>query len=376
MPIVSDYLHSKASKNKIPLQGTFELSPVCNFSCRMCYVRRTPAQVKAEGKCIRDWKEWLELGKQCFDAGMLYVLLTGGEPFIYPGFRELYEGLHKMGIVIMINSNGTMIDEETVEWLKTMAPSRINITLYGSCPETYKRLCGRADGFERAKNAIIMLKEAGIPVVINASMTPENIGDLEGIIDFGKEHELNTRIATYMFPPARREEIDYYSRFTACEAGDAFLRKNKHQWPDEYKNILKMLLEKTECIKENEDDPDWGNDMENDIDHMRCRAGRSSFWVAWDGNMTACGMLPFPTVEHPFEEPFYDCWMKLTNAVREATVMRQCNKCSKKDICKPCVAMIYSETGGVDEKAPYLCEMTNHIIARVKEEISGEENHG
>ena len=50
MARVSDYLYRKAAANKIPLNGCFELSPVCNFSCRMCYVRRTPSQLKEEGK--------------------------------------------------------------------------------------------------------------------------------------------------------------------------------------------------------------------------------------------------------------------------------------------------------------------------------------
>ena len=45
MAEVLDYLHRKAAARKIPLSGTFELSPVCNFSCRMCYLRAgsTPA---------------------------------------------------------------------------------------------------------------------------------------------------------------------------------------------------------------------------------------------------------------------------------------------------------------------------------------------
>ena len=369
MPIVTDYLHSKAAKNKIPLMGNFELSPVCNFSCKMCYIRRTPEQVRKEGKRIRDWKEWLELGKQCKDAGMLYLLLTGGEPFIYPGFRKLYEALHKMGIIIMINSNGTMIDEETVEWLKTMAPARINITLYGASPETYKKLCGCADGFERAKKAIALLKEAGIPTVINVSMIPENKDDMEGIIEIGREFDLNTRIVTYMFPPVRRNEWEGYSRFTAEEAGKMYLQKFRCQWPDEYEKIIKGKMELLNKKVDAEAETNWGADIENEEEHMSCRAGRSSFWVSWDGVMTACGMLPFPMETYPFDEPFNDCWLKLNKAVREAAVMRECSKCSKKDICKPCVARLYAENGNVQDKSGYLCEMTDYIIDGMKTDL-------
>ncbi|MEI3218833.1 MAG: radical SAM protein [Lachnoclostridium sp.] len=152
MAVYSDYLYQKASRNRIPLNGCFELSPICNFHCRMCYVRKTHEQIRKEGKRIREWKEWIDLAKQCKEEGMLYLLLTGGEPFLYPHFRELYEELHHMGFIISINSNGTMIDEKTVEWLKTMAPGRINITLYGASADTYERICGNADGYYRDKS--------------------------------------------------------------------------------------------------------------------------------------------------------------------------------------------------------------------------------
>ena len=71
MPQISDYLYRKASIHKIPLNGGFELSPVCNFSCKMCYVRKTPNQIEAEGKRLRTWQEWLALAEQCKQEGML-----------------------------------------------------------------------------------------------------------------------------------------------------------------------------------------------------------------------------------------------------------------------------------------------------------------
>ena len=114
MPRASELLYAKASRNKIPLSGTFELSPICNFRCRMCYVRRTREQLEADGKGLIDWRDWLSLAKTCADSGMLYLLLTGGEPFLYPHFRELYEALHDAHILLSINTNGSLINEGTV----------------------------------------------------------------------------------------------------------------------------------------------------------------------------------------------------------------------------------------------------------------------
>lgn len=366
MVTVSNYLHNIASRKKIPLLGTFELSPVCNFSCRMCYVRKTVAQIQAEGKRLRTWEEWLELGKQCRDAGMLYLLLTGGEPFLYPGFRELYTTLHKMGIVLSVNTNGTLIDEETVAWLKEYAPQRVNITLYGASRETYERVCGNAAGFDKASSAIRMLKEAGIPVVINASMIPENESDLEEMIEFGRSMGLNVRVATYMFPPARREQEQGDSRFSPETSAKVFMRKVRCMLDDE--RYAKFLREKSpNPVSQSQDD--WGSTEE----FMRCRAGRSSFWVSWDGSMTACGLMEFPVAVYPFDAPFGTCWETLTNRVRSTSVLKGCAGCPNREICQPCAAMLYTETGDVNEKAPYLCRVAQEIAAMIEQEAEKRE---
>lgn len=360
MSNISDYLYRKASMNKIPLNGCFELSPVCNFSCKMCYVRKTAAQIESEGKKLTEWTKWLELAKTCRQEGMLFLLLTGGEPFIYPHFRELYEELHKLGILLSINSNGTMIDRETVEWLKESAPMRVNITPYGASAETYGRVCGNPGGYERAVNAIRMLKEAGISVVVNASMIPENADDLEQILAFGKEMGINVRMATYMFPPTRREQECEDSRFTAEVSAEMYCRRGICQHGREiFLDSIEKMKERSQAADPNH----WGSHEE----FMKCRAGRSSFWVSWDGTMTACGMLPFPLEAYPFEEPFKKCWLELTNKVRTTPVLRECVGCDKEEICRPCVAMMYSEVGDVNRKAPYLCRLAECIVQKAEE---------
>ena len=36
-----EHLHRRADVQGIPLSGTFELTPMCSMSCKMCYVRMT-----------------------------------------------------------------------------------------------------------------------------------------------------------------------------------------------------------------------------------------------------------------------------------------------------------------------------------------------
>jgi MoaA/NifB/PqqE/SkfB family radical SAM enzyme len=103
----------------------------------------------------------------------------------------------------------------------------------------------------------------------------------------------------------------------------------------------------------------WGYEQEK----MKCRAGRSTFWVSWEGKMSACGIMDFPIVQYPFETDFATCWGKLTEAVRTKTVLKECVGCPKKEICHPCAAIVCTETGDVNKKAPYLCEMADASLA-------------
>ena len=58
------FLMDKASLAKVPASGTFELTPMCNFACRMCYIRQTPAQVKAHDRPQWTLAQWLRAAEQ------------------------------------------------------------------------------------------------------------------------------------------------------------------------------------------------------------------------------------------------------------------------------------------------------------------------
>ena len=97
---LTEKLYQKADRERIPLSGTFELSPICNFSCRMCYVRKTKKEVEMHDRKIMTLDQWIWLGEKARDEGMLYLLLTGGEPLLWPDFCKVYYDLYEMGLLL------------------------------------------------------------------------------------------------------------------------------------------------------------------------------------------------------------------------------------------------------------------------------------
>ena len=41
---LTQHLYARATAAGTPLSGTFELSPLCNLNCRMCYARLSATQ--------------------------------------------------------------------------------------------------------------------------------------------------------------------------------------------------------------------------------------------------------------------------------------------------------------------------------------------
>lgn len=352
---MTNYLYTKASRNGMPLSGTFELTPCCNMACRMCYVRKTKEEQEKIAP-LRTAKEWLELGKTAREQGMLYLLLTGGEPFLRPDFQEILSGLHRMGLLISINSNGTLIDEETVEWLKETPPVRINITLYGASDETYARLCGNPKGFTQTARAIRLLKEAGIQVKINCSVTPYNVDDLEGIYAFAREEGLLVQATSYMFPPLRRDTsmVGQNDRFSPQEAAyqsacilaldlgeDEFLRRVSRDESLAFPQEIE------------EDCPE----IDGEGDGIRCRAGKCSFWITWDGRMLPCGMFPEGNAQNVFQIGFEKAWKQVHEEALAIRLPAKCSGCTLRDQCKACAAMVMTESGNFHTVPEYRCKM-------------------
>ena len=366
---MTNYLYDKASRMRIPLSGTFELSPVCNFACRMCYVRKTRKEVANSPREILTLEDWRRIARDARDSGMLYLLLTGGEPLLWPDFWTLYEELIDMGFLVSINTNGSLIDEEAIARFRRRPPQKVSITLYGASDETYYRLCGARGVFTAVDRAIRGLLEAGITTKINCSLTPENAGDLDWIVDYALERDTQLSVATYMFPPVRRDPsmVGQNQRFTAEEAAEYQLRYlRRYRGEEAYRGFLRQILEGAV------DPPGLDEGCVDPVDgKIRCRAGKAAFWITWDGWMTPCGMMNDTRVDLKALS-FENGWKRLTELSDELRLSGICAACGNGRICHACAAIACAETGSPGGVPTYMCRMTRRLQEIAREAIGKE----
>ena len=111
--------------------------------------------------------------------GLYRVTLTGGEPLTRPDFREIYEELADMGLLMGILSNASLINDEVIDLFRRRPPTSMRFTLYGTNNETYERLCGVPGGFDLVMRSLRRLSDAGIGYSLAFTETTENIGELD-----------------------------------------------------------------------------------------------------------------------------------------------------------------------------------------------------
>jgi MoaA/NifB/PqqE/SkfB family radical SAM enzyme len=293
----------------------------------------------------RTTAQWLALAEEARDNGMAFLLLTGGEPTLRSDFCELYEALAQMGLSISINTNGTLLSDKIRALWHRFPPALVNITIYGTDREDYNALCGNPQAYDAVVEALDWLRSEGILVHLNTTMVPTNYHKWEQLEAFAKERALELRMTTYCFPPTRRCK-DHFQRLEPEEAGALLVKDTLFREGPE--GILRKARDLDTPLPRT-------CELENG-EPIACMAGRSQFWVTWQGDMTPCAMLTTPATK-PFHSSFQEAWEELKALCAPIRLCPDCVDCPDRKSCMNCAAVTYAETGDFAGKPEYMCRL-------------------
>ena len=345
-----------AAAKSVPINGSFELLPLCNLNCKMCYVRLSREEMEKQGR-LRTADEWLSIAEQMQKSGTLFLLLTGGEPLIYPDFKKLYLGLKKLGFIISVNTNGTLLNEEWADFFAENKPRRINITLYGADENAYKNLCNYPGGFEKTMNALKLLKDRGVSSKISFSVTRANADMLGDIYRIGKELDMLVETDSYMIPALKDRHLPIAEQ-SRLEPEQAAAKRLEIMRYDRTPEMAKEYIDAV--LREIEKDATYP-------DCVSCLAGNCGFTINWKGEMKPCVTFDEPAVS-VFEVGFNEAWRQISQRTKKFRLNPKCVNCSLRVICPTCAASAFLETGSYDGVPEYLCRYAAETLRLYKEE--------
>ncbi len=338
----NQYLEIKARKRRIPLSGKFELTPLCNLDCKMCYVHLNSKQFdKASLLPVEAWKKLID---EAHKAGMLYATLTGGECLTYPGFEEIYLYLYSKGIVPGIMSNGLLMDQHRIDFFKKYPPTLIQVTLYGSSDDIYEKVTGHRV-FWTIYHNLELLRESQLKVFITLTPSAFMRDDIRFIQETAKALQFPFGINANLITP--REN-------TGRQLEDLEI----DQYIEMYKIWKEMREEELIPVDPVELPPE--NDKGNQTCGLQCGGGTSAFTIQYNGKMAPCPSLYEVTTE-PLRDGFLTAWHQLNDLVREYPMPAECTECVYHDCCISCPA-IHNNAHNPGHCDPHICERTKRLI--------------
>jgi MoaA/NifB/PqqE/SkfB family radical SAM enzyme len=115
-----------ADNSKPRVRFTWNISYDCNYRCSYCFFQGKWEEYKSRNIYLSA-EEWVKYwGRICQKYGPVNLIITGGEPFIYPDFIGLIKGLSKICFHINISTNASVNLEKFV---KEINPENISISL-------------------------------------------------------------------------------------------------------------------------------------------------------------------------------------------------------------------------------------------------------
>lgn len=169
-------LADKPGKHSFPVSASLDLTSRCNLQCRHCFLRYNGVNLR--DKSTRQTEQVLETLR---DFGVLFLVLTGGDPFCRPDFKPLYQAAKRCGFFLTIFSNGTLLDDTLMDFLADLPPRRIELTAYGHTEETYEAVTGVPGSYHRFRRAVDGLLQRGILLRLKTMVLRTNAHELENI---------------------------------------------------------------------------------------------------------------------------------------------------------------------------------------------------
>lgn len=164
-------------KLKSPLKVTLNVTNKCNFRCIHCYNDSMETLSEKE----LNTQEIKKLLNDLKKIGTIIVSINGGEPLIRKDIFEILKEANKLGFIINLNTNGSLINEAVARKLAKLNINNIDVSLHTDNEFNFYKFT-KSKLFKSTLNGIKNLIDVGISPGIAFVVTSINIEWAKNIV--------------------------------------------------------------------------------------------------------------------------------------------------------------------------------------------------
>ena len=295
------------------------------------------------------------------------IVLSGGEPLLRKDLFEIARYGTDKGLRMCIATNGTLIDDDVCEKMKSSGIKIVSLSLDGSTKEIHDNFRNQEGAFDGAIRGAGLLKKHGIEFIINSSFTKRNKEDIKNIYRLAKDMGAT---AWYMFmivPTGRGEDI--ISELIPKEEYEEML-----EWHYQMEKGEKDMLVRPTCAPHYyrivlQKSKEEGTKFERRTLKFStggakgCIAGQVIAFIDIDGNVKPCSYFPV-AAGNLKEKSFKEIWeeSKLFLDLRDFKKYKgKCGSCEYINVCGGCRARADAVYGDYLEEEPFCSYMPKKL---------------
>ncbi len=330
-------LAARAQARNAPLSALFELTGRCNLGCAHCHldIEHPPPEMTTA--------QALHVVGELNRAGTLFLALSGGEVFLRDDVLLVATQARRLGMAVRIFTNATRMTPALAAGIARMKPLAVEVSIYGANASVHDAVTGRR-AFRRTLRGVLLLRRAGITVVLKAPLLSSVAGELDRILALADR--VGARIS---FDPMVTPRLDGGAAPTALRATDAGLARSLAH-------------------------PRLGAPLPlappPRPDEALCALGRRTVRISPTGDVFPCVSYPV-RVGNVLERALAEIWaggalLDRLRAIRVSELTGECGGCRRLGYCHRCTAVALLEHG--DELGP---SRENCRIAQAQERLTG-----
>jgi len=326
----------------------WELTARCNLRCQHC--RAEAMEGFAAGELSTE--EILRVAREIRAEADPIMVLTGGEPLARPDFFTIAEECTRIFTRVALATNGTLIDDALAARIAGVGIQRVSISLDGAEAATHDKFRGVPGSFDAALRGFDALKNAGVSLQANVTVTRHNAHELPALLQLMLDRGADAFHVFMLVPVGCGATIDESTRLSPAES------EQQLEWLFEQSTALQGRLHiKATCApmyyrimreaskRKGLPLPEAGQGMHAVT--RGCLAGSGVCFISRTGDVQPCGYLPV-VVGNVRAQKLGDIWRDapVFAALRDPKQLTgKCGACNYRYVCQGCRARAYAETG-------------------------------